>query len=285
MRRRSGPKRTPPDCFRPVGARTSPHTARAVSIPLEHGRLRTRHDPAGEAYESLQAAEAIGTLRGVHDPRGAQRIVLAIFLTALAGCSSSPPPESVAPPPVVAERNPVGPPPVVVGASDSVGAQPGSPNALFRYRFRQIDPSSDRFTFQDRDLNFYFKPSPDAIHFNIENRQDRPIEIEWDRSQIVDAFGKSDQVAHASTKWTDRFASQPNTIISGLQRYGDYVFPISYLVDPAGSPDQLHRPVFAEDSSAPQYADRTVTVSLSMKIEGQSRPYAFTFRVESVISR
>lgn len=220
------------------------------------------------------------------DPRGAQRILFALLLTALAGCSSSPPPESLAPPPAPAvDRASIGPAPVVVGASDSVGALPGSPGALYRYRFRQIDPGSDRFTYQDRDINFYFKPSPDAIFFNIENRQDRPIEIEWDRSQIVDAFGKSDKVAHASTKWTDRFATQPNTIIPGLQRYGDYVFPMNYLIDPAGSPDQLHRPVFAEDSSAPQYADRTVTVTLSMRIEGQSRPYSFTFRVESVIPR
>ena len=234
----------------------------------------------------MQPTGPLGTLADVHDPRGAHPIVFALLLTALAGCSSSPPAESLAPPPVAAAPRPsVGPSQVVVGASDSVGALPGSPNALYRYRFRQIDPGSDRFTFQDRDLNFYFKPSPDAIHFNIENRQDRPIEIEWDKSQIVDAFGKSDKIAHASTRWTDRFATQPNTIIPGLQRYGDYVFPMTYLLDPAGSPDQLHKPVFAEDSSAPQYADRTVTVSLSMKIEGQSRPYAFTFRVESVIPR
>ena len=234
----------------------------------------------------MRRAEAIATLRGVHDPRGAHRIFFAALLTALAGCSSSPPPESASPPPAPPRSlSAVGPAPVVAGAADSVGSLPGSPNALFRYRFRQVDPGSDKFTFQDRDLNFYFKPSPDAIHFNIENRQDRPVEIEWDRSQIVDAFGRSDKIAHATTRWADRFAPQSNTIIAGLQRYGDYAFPISYLVDPAGSADQLHRPVFAEDSSAPQYADRTVTVTLSMKIEGQSRPYAFTFRVESVIPR
>jgi len=226
------------------------------------------------------------SLPAVHGPRGAQPILIAIFLTALAGCSSSPGPQSAAPPPApTASSARVGPAPIVSGAADSVGSIPGSADALYRYRFRQVDPSSDKFTYQDRDINFYFKPSPDAIHFQLENRQDRTIEIEWDRSSITDPFGRNEKMAHATTRYSDRFATQPNTVIPGLQHYGDYVFPISYLVDPAGSSDQAHRPIFPEDSGAPQYADKQVTVVLSMRIQGESRPYSFTFRVDSVIPR
>jgi len=221
----------------------------------------------------------------VHDPRGAHPILIALVLALVAGCSSSPPPESAQAPPAPPSPIRTGPAPVVAGASDSVGSLPGSPDALYRYRFRQIDPSSDRFTYQDRDLNFYFKPTPDAIHFQIENRQDRPVEIEWDRSTITDPWGKSERMAHGITRWPDRFDTQPSTTILGLQRYGDYVFPMSYLIDPAGSVEQLHRPIFPEDSGAPQYVDHDVTVSLSMRIDGQSRPYSFTFRAASVIPR
>ncbi len=221
----------------------------------------------------------------MHDPRDAHRILIAIFLTALAGCSSSPGPQSAPPPPAPVSDARIGPAPIVSGAADSVGSIPGSRDALYLYRFRQVDPASDKFTFQDRDLNFYFKPSPDAIHFQIENRQDRMIEIEWDRSSITDPFGRNEKMAHGDTRYADRFATQPNTVIPGLQRYGDYVFPMSYLVDPAGSPGQAHRPIFPEDAGAPTYADKTVTVVLSMRIQGESRPYSFTFRVESVIPR
>ena len=51
---------------------------------------------------------------------------------------------------------------VVAGASDSVSVIPGSPDALYLYRFRQVDPASDRFVFQDREVSFYFKPTPDV---------------------------------------------------------------------------------------------------------------------------
>ena len=220
----------------------------------------------------------------MHDLRSAYRILVGSVIVAVAGCSSSPSPQSPPPPPNAGSVS-VGPAPVVSGAADSVGALPGSADALYTYRFRQIDPASDRFTFQDRDLNFYFKPSPDAIHFQIENRQNRPVMIEWDRSSITDPWGRTELMAHASTKYTDRFTTPTDTTIPGLQRYGDYVFPMSYLVDPGSSGDQLHRPLFPEGSSAPQYSDKQVTVALSLRMEGESRPYSFTFRVESVTPR
>lgn len=200
----------------------------------------------------------------------------------LFGCGPAPAPESVAPPPA--------PDPglsgVVIGASDSVGAIPGSPDALFRYRFRQIDPASDRFTFQDRELSFYFKPTPDALHFQVENRQDRPVWIVWERSAFIDPDGRSGKVAHSTTRWDDRFKVQPDTQIPGLQRYtGDYLLPLDYLFDPAGSTQQTHRPLFPEDQRAPQNEDKVFGVDLSFLIDERPRTYSFRFRVVSVIPR
>lgn len=198
------------------------------------------------------------------------------------GCGPGPAPETVAPPPA--------PDPgltrVVVGASDSVGAIPGSADAMFRYRFRQIDPPSDRFTFQDRELSFYFKPTPDALHFQVENRQDRPVWIVWERSTFIDPHGGSGKLAHGTTRWDDRFKTQPDTQIPGLQRYtGDYLLPLDYLFDPAGSQEQTHRPLFPEDHRAPQYEDRVFGVDLGFLVEERPRTYSFRFRVVSVIGR
>lgn len=171
------------------------------------------------------------------------------------------------------------------GAGDSVAALPGSPDALYRFRFTQVLPASDRFTFQDRDLSFYFKPTPDALHFQVENRQSRPVVIDWERSVFLDPDGGTGKVAHATSTWRSRFDTQGRTQISGLQRYSDYVFPMSYLVDPGGRDEQLHRPLFPEDSRAPQYADREFGVQLAFLIEDRPRSYEFHFRVASVIPR
>jgi len=202
------------------------------------------------------------------------------------GCSSGPPPSGLPTPPQTSPPASADVPSAIVsGAADSVSPRPGSPGALFRYRFRQIDPSSDRFTFQDRELSFYFRPTPAALFFQVENRQGRPAWIDWERSSFGDPFGNSGKIAHATTRWADRFRAQNSTQIPGLQRYSDYLFPIEYLVDPGSGGEQLHRPLLPEDSSAPQYEDREFGVSLVFLIEDQPRVYNFRFKVASVIPR
>ncbi|OGF09165.1 MAG: hypothetical protein A2W00_12230 [Candidatus Eisenbacteria bacterium RBG_16_71_46] len=205
----------------------------------------------------------------------------------IGGCSSGPAPRSAQPPPSpLPQVSPeTGFSRIVSGASDSVGSQLGSPDALYRYGFRQILPGSDRFTFQDRDLSFYFRPSPDALFIQIENRQDLPIWIDWDRSTFDDPIGGSSRLAHSSTRWQDRYGNQTPTQIPGLQRYTDYLLPMDYLVDPAGRSEQLHRPLFPEDAAAIQFADREFGVNLSFRIEDKPRTYTFRFKVASVLPR
>jgi hypothetical protein len=205
----------------------------------------------------------------------------AALLFAMFGCSSSPAPESAPPPPVPEQ----GLTHMTVGADDSTAAIPGSPDAAYRFRFRQTDPASDRFVFQDRELSFYFRPTPDALHFQIENRQDRPVYIQWDRSTFTDPNGATGKIAHSTTQYGDRFKTQADTQIAGLQRYSDYVLPLDYLLDPAGGSEQLHRPLFPEDRTAPQYSDRSFGVELAFLVDGHPVTYPFHFRVASVIAR
>lgn len=204
-----------------------------------------------------------------------------VLLGSLLGCSPGPVPQSPEAPP----SDDPGLSRVVAGADDSVAAIPGSPDALYRYRFRQVEPASDRFVLQDRELSFYFKPTPDALHFQVENRQARPVWILWDRSSFTDPNGNSGKVAHSTTRWADRFKVQPDTQIPGLGRFGDYVLPLNYLLDPVASQEQLHRPLFPEDHTAPQYSDRVFGVDLVFMIEERPVTYTFRYRVASVIAR
>ena len=213
-------------------------------------------------------------------------LAAALLAAFLSGCASGPqpgaPPEPAAPPPAA---RPGVPETIMSGAQDSTAAAPGSAGALYRYRFMQILPGSSTFTFQDRELSFRFRPAPDALYFQVENRQDRPAWIEWDRSVFYDPRGNSGAVAHAPTKWADRFNTQPPTQIPGLQRYSDYLLPLDYLVAPAGGTEQLHRPLLPEDDTAPQYSDKEFGVDLVFRIEDRPRTYSFRFKVASVIPR
>jgi len=171
---------------------------------------------------------------------------------------------------------------IVSGAADSAGWQFGSETAAYRYRFRQIAPGGN-FNFRDRELSFYFRPSTDALHFQVENLTDRPIWIDWDRSVFTVPREGTDRVAHASTTWQERNGALAPTQIPGMGRYSDYMFPMSYLVDPAGKDAQLHRRLLPEDETAIYFTDAEFGVDLVFNIDDRPRTYTFRFKVASVI--
>ncbi len=218
-------------------------------------------------------------------PRFAWLAAAVLLAALLSGCSAGPAPESAPVPPQNAgtDNTEMGFGRMLSGSADSVGATTGSADALYRYRFRQVEPSSERFVFQDRELSFYFRPTPDVLFFQIENRTDKPVWIDWDKCLFADPHGNVGRAAHASTTWRDRYGTQPSTQILGLQRYGDYLFPIDYMFDPAGADRQLHRALLPEDENAPQYSGREFGVDVACRIDNQPRVYTFRFRVVSVL--
>ncbi len=215
-------------------------------------------------------------------------VLAAVALASSTGCGSAPAVESASPPPAPSAKDRAVPNSVTT-AADSVGAVPGSADAQFVYRFRQTEPASSSagtFSFRDRDLSFSFRPSPNALYFQVENLQGRAVQLDWDRSVFFDAHDRSGKVGHSTTRWRDRFAVQTYTQIPPQQRVSDYAFAIDDLLDPGASPDtQLRRPLLPEDASAPTYSGKTFGVDLVLLVENQPRTYSFRFQVQSVIPR
>jgi len=202
---------------------------------------------------------------------------------ALAGCAATPSSHPAAPPPA--------PPPVATAPpegmpSGSVSGGADDPNeALYDIRFIMTLPGSAKFNFRDRDLSFYFRPTAEVLNMQVENLQNRPVWIDWDRSVFRDLVGRTSKVAHGTTQWKERYSAQAQTQIAALQTYADYMLPMDYLLDPAGSDQQLHRPLIPLDASAPQYSSLDFGVDLVFLIENQPRNYSFRFKVASVIPR
>ena len=206
------------------------------------------------------------------------------FAAVLAGCSAAPMSEGTSPSPPPAPHSMSSG--IVSGAPDTAGSIPGSASALYTFRFKQTDPPSTLFNFKDRDLSFYFRPSPTALYFRVENLQGRSVQLDWDHSVFYDVDGRSSKPAHGNTRWDDRFSPMVYTLIAGQQQYGDYMFPLDYLVDPGATGlQQPHRPIVPEDASAPTFSGRSFGADLVFNVEDRPRTYAFRFQVVSVIPR
>ena len=233
--------------------------------------------------------DAFGRLSRVRGPLIKSRLFafasVVAFAIVAAGCGSAPSPGSAQPPP--APPAPMNEGEYTATAHDSTGSIPGEATAAFVYRFRQTEPASgSAFSFRDRDLTFSFRPSPNALFFTVENLQGRPVQIDWDRSVFVEPNGRAGKVGHNTTRWRDRFTSQPFSQVLPQQRFSDYVFAIDDLIDPGANPEtQLRRKLLPEDSSALTYAGRTFGVDLVFTVENQPRTYTFRFQVQSVIPR
>jgi len=202
---------------------------------------------------------------------------LAGGLIIVMGCAAGEAPTPASPP----AAGPAIGPSEVTGAPDSVAGT--TVEGAYRYKFRMIDPPSDRFNFRDRVFDFYFRPAPDALHFQIENRQGFPITIEWDRCQFYDFSGGYQPAIHDGITWENRFRTPAPTTIQGGQRYSDYVFPLDLMLDPGGTGGQLHKPLIPQDSSAPHYIDRPYGVDLVFRFDDKLNTYSFRFKLVSVL--
>jgi hypothetical protein len=211
--------------------------------------------------------------------------LLAASAAMLAGCAPAPGPQSSPPPPSPSATESHA---IVSGAPDTAGSVPTSKDAKYIYRFKQSSPGSAAFNFRDRDVSFYFRPGPSALYFKVENLQGRPVWIDWDHSNFIDPNGRSGKVAHGTTRWQNRLSPPAMTQVPGQQQYGDYVFPMDYLVDPGAVTSdeaQPHLPLLPDDTSAPSYSGREFGVDLVFMIEDKPRTYSFRYQVVSVIPR
>jgi hypothetical protein len=240
--------------------------------------------------EALTLMCARSNLAPMRTPPFAAPAFALVLVAMLAGCSAGPHTGSSGTPPAAppaaasasGETRVEGFNKMTGGAADSVGSIPGSAYALYRYRFRQIDPPSDRFYFQDRELSFYFKPAPDALFFQVENRTDKPVWLDWDKCMFTDALGATARAAHSTTTVRERYGTQASIQILGLQRYGDFIYSMDYLIEQGGD-TPLHRPLLPEDESAPQFSGREFATELAFRVDGQPRTYSFRFKILSVL--
>ncbi|HTR97360.1 MAG TPA: hypothetical protein VMH61_05615 [Candidatus Acidoferrales bacterium] len=212
-------------------------------------------------------------------------VVPAVTLV-LVGCSAGPSPDAspqaASPPPAPAASQ------VVSGAPDTAGSVPGLPDSPYIFRFRQTEPGSSAFNYRDRDLSFYFRPSPTALFFHVQNLQGRPVIIDWDHSQFIDVNERTYKIAHSTTRWRDRYSPLATTQVSPQQDYSDFMFPVDYLMDPGATSDpdaQPHLPLIPLDGSAPTYSGKTFGVDLVFMVEDRPRTYSFRYEVLSVIPR
>lgn len=109
-----------------------------------------------------------------------------------------------------------------------------------------------------------------ALGIDLKNKSEETIEIDWNRSTIVDRAGKVHGIIHKGVKIADRGSAMPPSVIPPGAILEDYVYPTDLFFFSR----EWWGGVFFEDLEPGQ----SVSVSLNIKIREQSTK-RFVFQV------
>jgi hypothetical protein len=153
-----------------------------------------------------------------------------------------------------------------------------------KYNFAMTKPQENKeLVFDDKFLRIVFAVSKKQIGFNIRNKTDNPIKIDWNQVSYVDVLGKSHKVMHEGVKYISRNEPQSPTIIPPTAQLEDMVFPTDHVYFASGRYGGWRDiPLFPEAPAAKHFKGQLFSVFIPLDINGTIRNYFFTFKIVGV---
>lgn len=147
--------------------------------------------------------------------------------------------------------------------------------------------SISKYKYEDDYIDIVWYVTKDRFNFELKNKTNHTMKINWDEVTYVDPFGGAKRVIHQGIKYIDRDKSQPSSTIPRGTRvtdclipseniyYHNYwkqwtqhnVIPIEYT-----SEEQLK-------SVALNYTGKKLLIMMPIKIENTQNDYIFEFEV------
>jgi hypothetical protein len=171
-------------------------------------------------------------------------------------------------------------------------------NAKAEYGERKIvtlqEEDATKYSFEDELIRIVWMATPEQLVFDLTNKTNHSIKINWDKAVYIDENGKSKRVMHSGVTYKDRNNPQPPTTVARLATVSDLVFPTEN-VDWVGGPygGWQIKPLFPTSSKsgtpedllakAKKYVGKSVQVLLPLETEETVNDYIFVFKVNHVV--
>jgi hypothetical protein len=145
--------------------------------------------------------------------------------------------------------------------------------------------------FEDGLVSILWYPKPSGIAFELTNKLDKPVEIDWEASAYVDEKGANHRIIHSGIESAavDRRQSPsqvaPGETISQVVRSADNVSFVSGI-----HPRWRETPLFPViDKNGPRLTmaaeervGKRIKLVLAFRVGEETKPYSFVFVVEDV---
>lgn len=153
------------------------------------------------------------------------------------------------------------------------------------YVLSMLKPNvSKGLNYEDANINVAFDISKKEIQFELKNKTDEPIKIDWNQVSYVDVFGASHRVIHQGVKYIDKENSLPPTIIPPTAKISDRLFPSNFVTHSSGAYGGWRESnLFPEAPEAKKFKNQKFSIFMPLEVNGKVTNYFFSFKIDDVI--
>jgi len=129
---------------------------------------------------------------------------------------------------------------------------------------------------QDDIIGIYASKDVEQIAFDIQNKTDRGIKINWDDISIIYPDGTTSRVIHSGVKLIDKSNPQALTIVPPNARVNDILAPTDKIT--STSAGWQTAPLFGGNDRL-FWNDKEFGVFFPLEIKGEKKEYTFKFKI------
>ncbi len=153
-----------------------------------------------------------------------------------------------------------------------------------------------RSQYEDSLIQIIWKCDGKRFWFNLLNKTNYPITIDWDNIVFVDTDSEIGNVIHSGTKYIDRNNGQLKTIVPRKAKISDFLVPSKNCVFNQGGyftiggwqENYLFPCVYKNqktlDRDAPNFIGKTMRIDMPMQIGDKEHGYSFYFELKDLLN-
>lgn len=152
------------------------------------------------------------------------------------------------------------------------------------YNCSMIKPEiGNTLLYSDENLSIQYRIVSDSITFQLTNKTNNPIKVDWNQISFIDSTGLAQRIMHTGVKYNNANEYQQPSIVPPLAKIEDQLIPTKNIWFEKGEYGGWRtNPLFPEGPIAEKLVGSTFGVFFPLEINGQIVNYNFTFRIESI---
>lgn len=163
-------------------------------------------------------------------------------------------------------------------------------NENIRYGETKVikDEGVTKYRYNDDYIDILIYADNQKFNFSLKNISSNTLKLIWNEAVFIDSSGKSSKVMHVGTKYSQKDAEQPASVIIKNASLDDTVVPTTnvrysdtlkdWVIDPM-YPRETRGSINSKEATRPMYS---VKLMLPIQIKDITNEYIFTFNIKWV---